>query len=130
MAAPLIFSGDMTKLDPFTLNVLCNSEVIAVDQDPLGKQAQILRHTDSEFVLVKDLEDGSKAVGLFNLREQPAKLMISWADLGISGKQHVRDVWRQKDLGKFKQGFQTEVPRHGVAFSSDWGGRNKNRKGL
>ncbi len=116
MAAPLIFSGDMTKLDAFTLNVLCNSEVIAVDQDPLGQQAKILRHTDSEFVLVKDLEDGSKAVGLFNLSEQPAKLTISWADLGISGKQHVRDLWRQKDLGKFKGEFKTEVPRHGVAF--------------
>ncbi len=45
MAAPLIFSGDMTKLDAFTLNVLCNAEVIAVDQDPLGKQAKILRQT-------------------------------------------------------------------------------------
>ena len=42
MAAPLIFSGDMAKLDAFTLNVLCNAEVIEVDQDPLGKQAKIL----------------------------------------------------------------------------------------
>ena len=116
MAAPLIFSGDMAKLDPFTLNVLCNSEVIDVDQDPLGRQAKILRQTDSEFVLVKELEDGSKAVGLFNLGEDPAKLSISWAELGISGRQEVRDVWRQKDLGKFRKEFQTEVPRHGVAF--------------
>jgi alpha-galactosidase len=114
MAAPLIFSGDMTKLDAFTLNVLCNSEVIAVDQDPLGKQAKILRQTPDEFILVKDLEDGSKAVGLFNLGERPAKLAISWTELGISGKQRVHDLWRQKDLGKFKPEFQAEVPRHGV----------------
>ena len=53
----------MTKLDPFTLNILCNAEVIDVNQDTLGKQARILRHTAGEFVLVKDLEDGSKAVG-------------------------------------------------------------------
>ncbi len=110
----------MTRLDAFTLNVLCNSEVIAVDQDPLGKQAQILRKTDNEFVMVKELEDGSKAVGLFNLSEQPAKLAVSWAELDISGKQHVRDLWRQKDLGRFNKEFQTEVPRHGVALVRLW----------
>lgn len=116
MAAPLIFSGDMAKLDPFTLNVLCNAEVIAVDQDPLGRQAKILRQTEDEFVLVKDLEDGSKAAGLFNLGEQPAKLVISWNELGISGKQRIRDLWRQKNLGKFSQKYEAEVPRHGVAL--------------
>ncbi len=114
MAAPLIFSGDMAKLDAFTLNVLCNAEVIAVDQDPLGKQAKLLRQSDNEYMMVKDLEDGSKAVGLFNLGEQPAKLSVSWTELGISGKQRVRDLWRQKDLGKFKNEFHAEVPRHGV----------------
>jgi alpha-galactosidase len=116
MAAPLIFSGDMAKLDPFTLNVLCNSEVIAVDQDPLGRQAKILRQSASEFVLVKELEDGSKAIGLFNLTEAPAKMAVSWTELGISGKQIIHDLWRQKDLEKSKKQFQTEVPRHGVAL--------------
>lgn len=120
MAAPLIFSGDMTKLDPFTLNVLCNAEVIAVDQDPLGRQAKILRHTDDQFVLVKDLEDGSKAVGLFNLSEQPATLAVSWDELGLIRKQHARDLWRQKDLGKFNQKFQAEVPGHGVELVRLW----------
>lgn len=120
MAAPLIFSGDMTKLDAFTLNVLCNAEVIAVDQDPLGRQAKILRQTAGEFVLVKDLEDGSKAVGLFNLGEQPAKLAVSWAELGVSGKERVRDLWRQKDLGVFNREFQAEVPRHGVSMVRLW----------
>lgn len=116
MAAPLIFSGDMSKLDPFTVNVLCNSEVIGVDQDPLGTQAKILRQQDEELALVKDLEDGSKAVGLFNLREHPTKLAVSWKELGISGKQRVRDLWRQKDIGEFADDFATEVPRHGVIF--------------
>ncbi|HLX72984.1 MAG TPA: putative Ig domain-containing protein [Verrucomicrobiae bacterium] len=116
MASPLIFSGDMSKLDAFTLNVLCNSEVIDVDQDPLGRQARILRHTAGEFVLVKELEDGSTAAGLFNLGEQPAQIAVSWIGLGISGKQHARDLWRQKDLGKFNEEFKAEVPRQGVMF--------------
>ena len=72
MAAPLIFSGDMAKFDPFTLNVLCNHEVIEVNQDPLGKQAKIIRKSDTEFVLAKEMEDGSIAVGLFNLQDEEA----------------------------------------------------------
>ncbi len=116
MAAPLIFSGDMARLDAFTLNVLCNPEVIEVDQDALGKQAKILRQTEGEFVLVKELEGGSRAVGLFNLAETPAKLSVSWGELGLPGKQNVRDLWRQKDVGVFGESFTTEVPRHGVAM--------------
>ena len=114
MAAPLIFSGDMARLDAFTLNVLCNAEVIEVDQDPLGKQAKILRRTDDEFVLVKDLEGGSKAIGLFNLSSGPRKTSVTWSDLGVKGKQKTRDLWRQKEVGVFKKSFEIEVPAHGV----------------
>ena len=71
MAAPLFYSGDITRLDAFTLNVLNNAEVIDVDQDPLGRQGRIVRKTDDEFVLAKPMEDGSMAVGLFNLSEAP-----------------------------------------------------------
>ena len=106
----------MAKLDPFTLNVLCNPEVIAVDQDPLGQQARILRQTGDEFVLVKPLEDGSQAVGLFNLSAQPRRLTVTWPDLGLSGKRRVRDLWRQRDIGRFKQAFEVEVPAHGVSL--------------
>jgi alpha-galactosidase len=116
MAAPLIFSGDMAKLDVFTLNVLCNAEVIEVDQDPLGKQAKILRQTSDEFVLVKELADGSQAVGLFNLSSHPRKISIAWNDLGISGNRRVRDLWRQRESGSFNQTLEIEVPRHGVAL--------------
>lgn len=116
MAAPLIFSGDMAKLDAFTLNVLCNHEVIEIDQDPLGKQARIQRQTRRELVLVKDLEDGSKAVGLFNLGPLPAKLAVTWDEIGLAGKQPVRDLWRQRDIGELEGKFEIEVPRHGVSL--------------
>ena len=116
MAAPLIFSGDMAKLDAFTLNILCNAEVIDVDQDPLGRQAKILRQTRDEFVLVKELEDGSKAVGLFNLASRPRNISIEGSDLGIGGNQQVRDLWRQKEIGSFDKTFEVAVPRHGVSL--------------
>ncbi len=114
MAAPLIFSGEMTHLDPFTLNVLCNSEVIDVDQDSLGKQAAIVRKTDDEFILEKPLEDGSTAVGFFNLTTAPRSISADWKQLGLNGTQTARDLWRQHDLGSFTGSFSPQVPPHGV----------------
>jgi alpha-galactosidase len=114
MAAPLVYSGDMSRLDEFTLNVLCNAEVIDVDQDPLGKQARIVRQSEEELVLAKPMEDGSVAVGLFNLGETEKPVGVKWEELGIKGKPRVRDVWRQKDLGAFADGYAVPVARHGV----------------
>jgi alpha-galactosidase len=116
MASPLFYSGVMTRLDAFALNILCNAEVIDIDQDVLGKQAAIVRHTDSEFVLAKPLEDGSLAVGLFNLSDAPAKLAVRWSELGLSGRYRVRDVWRQRDAGDSAEVFSAGVNAHGVAL--------------
>jgi len=115
MASPLIFSGDMARLDEFTLNILCNAELIAVNQDVLGKQARIVRQDQNEFVLAKPLEDGSVAVGLFNLAEQPRAMSVTWTELGIDGKQTARDLWRQKDLEVSDGKLTRTVARHGVA---------------
>ena len=116
MAAPLIFSGDMAMLDAFTLNVLCNAEIIEINQDSLGQQGRIIRQSRGDFILCKDLEDGSRAVGIFNLGDQPAKLTVTWTELSLFGKQRARDLWRQNDIGTFSDRFETKVPRHGVAM--------------
>ncbi len=116
MASPLIFSGDMAKLDPFTLNVLCSPELIDVDQDPLGKQARIVRQIAGELVLSKPMEDGSTAVGLFNLGPKAARLSVSWRELGLSGPQRVRDLWRQSDLPIARDAHEAEIPPHGVSI--------------
>jgi alpha-galactosidase len=120
MAAPLIFSGDMTKLDAFTLNILCNHEIIEIDQDLLGRQARIIKETPNVLILVKELEDGSKAAGLFNLGSVDARLTADWSSLGIAGRQRVRDLWRQRDLGTFGDTFSAEVPPHGVVVLRLW----------
>lgn len=121
MAAPLIFSGDMTKLDPFTLNILCNAEVIEIDQDPLGKQARIVSQTSTSLVLAKPLEDGSLAVGLFNLGPVPATVSVDLAALNLKGRQRARDLWRQKDLPAPVEGsYSADLPRHGVSLIRLW----------
>ena len=112
----LFIKCDLTKLDDFTLNQLTNDEVIAIDQDPLGKQGIAATKDPNYQVMVKDLEDGSKAVGLFNLTENDLKITAPWNTLKLSGKQKVRDLWRQKDLGVFGDKFDSEVPPHGVAL--------------
>ena len=116
LCSPLLIGCDMTKLDAFTANLLTNDEVLDVSQDPLGRQAGRIAKDGSREVWAKDMEDGSKVVGLFNVGEDEGSIGVKWAELGLSGKHGVRDLWRQKELGKFKDQFQTTVPRHGVVL--------------
>jgi alpha-galactosidase len=117
MAAPLFFSGDMRRLDLFTLNVLCNPEVIAVDQDALGVCARTVWLGEDTFALVKELEDGASAVGLFHRGEFEAEVSLTWSSLGLPSARSVRDLWRQQDLsGAAGERFATRVGRHGVVL--------------
>jgi alpha-galactosidase len=114
MASPLIYSGDMTRLDDFTLNILCNPEVIEVNQDPLGESGLVIKRNDEQFIMIKKLHDGSHAVGLFNRGMDPAEVNVTFSELQIKGRQPVRDLWRQKELGNYKDQFSAQVPSQGV----------------
>ncbi len=116
LAAPMVFGGDMTKLDDFTLSLLTNDEVLEVNQDVLGKQGRRVWKDGSCEVWAKPLEDGSLSVGLFNRGDEEARVAAKWDALGIQGKHKVRDLWRQKDLGWFDGQFETAVGRHGAAL--------------
>ena len=120
LAAPLLIGCDMTKLDDFTLNLLSNDEVIALDQDALGKSALCVLKDGDLRVYEKELEDGGRALGFFNLGSTPMKLDFNQlAKLGFSGKQSVRDLWRQKDLATVdaaKGILPLTIPAHGVVL--------------
>ncbi|MCX6896567.1 MAG: NPCBM/NEW2 domain-containing protein, partial [Verrucomicrobia bacterium] len=116
LASPLLIGCDMTQMDDFTLSLLTNDEVLEVNQDPLGRQAARVAQDGQLEVWAKDMEDGSKAVGLFNRSYTATTVTAKWADLNLTGKQTVRDLWRQKDLGNFTGEFKAEVPRHGVVL--------------
>lgn len=116
MASPLFYSGDMSSLDAFTLNVLCNPEVIAVDQDPLGECGKVIKQEDSTFIMIKNMADGTKAVGLFNRNHEQKEVTINWNELRLSGKQQLRDLWRQKSIGTYATSFKTVVPAQGVVM--------------
>jgi alpha-galactosidase len=113
VSAPLLLGNDLSELTPFTLNILENDEVIAVNQDSLGKQASTIFKDGDVRVLAKNLEDGTKAVGLFNTGSNSvATVTVKWSDLKISGSKPVRDLWRQKDLGNFRDEFSLKVAPH------------------
>lgn len=119
-SAPLLIGCDLEKLDDFTLNLLTNDEVIAVNQDALGKQGVCLQTIGELRIYVKELEDGGKAVAFANFGRE--KIKMSYKDfkkIGISGKQIVRDLWRQKDIAKInsdKGNLALDIPAHGVSF--------------
>jgi alpha-galactosidase len=116
LCSPLLIGCDMTRLDDFTLGLLTNDEVLDVSQDPLGHQAARVAKDGSLEVWAKELEDGAKAVGLFNRGDDAAMVTARWSDLGLTGMQIVRDLWRQKDLQACTGQFQASVPRHGVVL--------------
>jgi len=120
MAAPLLLGCDLTKVDEFTHNLLCNHEVIEVNQDPLGRMASCIAtrivtttYANETKVYAKEMEDGSMAVALFNLGDDTVPVSVTWAELKLKGPQMVRDLWRQKDLGKQAEKFSADLPRHG-----------------
>ncbi|UCD49241.1 MAG: glycoside hydrolase family 27 protein [Phycisphaerales bacterium] len=116
LCSPLLIGCDLTQLDEFTLNLLTNDEVLEVNQDPLGRQARRVSQDGYLEVWAKKMEDGSAAVGLFNRDETPKTVTAQWSDLGLTGPQRVRDLWRQKDLGTFTGQFEAEIPRHGCVL--------------
>jgi alpha-galactosidase len=119
-SAPLLIGCDLEKLDDFTLNLLTNDEIIAINQDILGKQGVCLQTIGELRVYVKELEDGGKAVAFTNFgREKVSMNYKDFSKLGIAGKQNVRDIWRQKDIAKINtisESLSLEIPAHGVAY--------------
>jgi len=114
LASPLLLGCDLTRLDPFTLNLLTNDEVLDVNQDPLGRQAVRVQHDDAQEIWAKPMSDGSTAVGLFNRSCLTRTVTLPFASLGLKGPHRLRDLWRQKDLGVAADTFAVKTPGHGV----------------
>jgi hypothetical protein len=122
LASPLLIGCDLDQLDAFTLNLLTNDEVLAVNQDPLGKQASQVRKTDDYEIWARNLEDGNVAVGLFNKTAKPMYVPVEIEDLQLTGKLSMRDIWTQTDLGKVQGHFEMKTQPHGARFVTLTGG--------
>jgi alpha-galactosidase len=116
MAAPLIFSGNMLTLDDFTKSILCNAEVIDINQDKLGKQGYAVYNEDLIEIWKKELSDGNTALAIFSKRPMKTLVTVDWKALGYEGENQVRDLWRQTDLGKTSAVTSFNIPRHGCVM--------------
>ncbi|HLK68690.1 MAG TPA: glycoside hydrolase family 27 protein [Bryobacteraceae bacterium] len=116
LAAPLLAGNDLRDMKPDIAAILMNKEVIAVDQDKLGKQGvRVAKDGDTE-VWAKPLADGGYAVALFNRGASVAKITAKWSDIGVTGKHKLRDLWKHQDLGGAADVYSADVPSHGVAM--------------
>jgi alpha-galactosidase len=102
MASPLIATNDVRNMNSETQRILLNDEVIAVDQDTLGKQAVLKIKNDVWNILVKPLSNGDYAIAILNRSNASQTTTINFSDLGLGGKYEIRDLWQHKNLGNSK----------------------------
>ena len=116
LAAPLIAGNDLADMTPTTLSILTNREVIAVDQDRLGKEGNRIWEQGPLQVWVKPLEGGAKAVGLFNTSYNPHVMTFRLSMIGFPADAHMRDLWKHEDVRATDGKYTVEVPGHGVVM--------------
>ena len=118
LAAPLMLGNDLRTMTPETLAILTNKEVIAVNQDPLGRQGRKVRDDGDFEVWSKELHDGTRAVILFNRSKQDAGMQFRWAEVGIPQRLEmtVTDLWDTTKSAKYRGSFSSVVPAHGVVM--------------
>lgn len=116
LAAPLIAGNDLSKMTPETLALLDNREVIAVDQDKLGREGDRIWAEGPEEIWAKPLSGGAKAVGLFNRAETPREISLRLSTLGFGSQAKLRDLWAGKDVEAKAGVYSVLVPRHGAVM--------------
>ena len=116
MAAPLFIGINLEHTPAEIMDILKNSEAIAIDQDTLGIQGWRVQKMDEKEVWMKPLSSGDLAVGLLNRGGQPVEITALWSHLCVDGKQRVRDVWAKKDDGVAEGAITRKVPKHGLAL--------------
>ena len=117
LAAPLLLGCDLTRIDDFTQRLICNPEVISIDQDSLGKAATRVWEQNKLQVWTRPLDDGTTAVSIFNLGHSPVTRTFNWNEMGMKGvlvgNKSVRDLWMRKDMGRLGS-LKVTVPAHGA----------------
>jgi alpha-galactosidase len=118
LAAPLMAGNDLRDMAPEIHDILTNKEVIAVNQDRLGREGRRVWKDGDREVWVKQEQDGSRAVVLLNRGNSEQKIPLKWEQLGYPGHLPavVRDLWMHKELGRFTGEFSAVVEPHGVVM--------------
>ena len=116
LAAPLLAGNDLRSVTPEILGILTNCEVIAIDQDPLGRQARRVKKDGDVEIWTRPLAARAQAVGVFNRGDTTALVTIRCEDLRLCGGYRMRDVWTHADAGTLAATQSVSVPSHGVVL--------------
>ncbi len=116
LAAPLLAGNDLRDMTQSIKDILMNREVIAIDQDPAGRQGKRLSQTGDQEVWVRDLAGGAKAIALFNRGGDAARITVKWADMGVDPGATARDLWAHADVKLSGPGYSATVASHGVVL--------------
>ena len=119
LSSPLLIGANLEHMDTFTLSLLTNNEVIAINQDALGKAAS-LKYTFPNQVEVwsKDLYGGGITVGLLNPADEEKEIKFPFTLIGKKGRYQVRDLWKKKMIGTDLKEMQAKIPPHGILLIS------------
>jgi alpha-galactosidase len=113
-AAPLVIGSDAGNLSAASLATLTNPDLLAIDQDRLGKQAVRVGPAGTTETWAKPLADGSVAVGLVNRGDSAAEIATTAAAIGVKASRlTVKDAWTHATT-EAKDSIRAEVPAHGV----------------
>ncbi len=118
MPSPLMLGGHQPDNDPWTLSLITNSDMLAINQDPLGKPGRRVSQKDRTEVWVRDLKDGGKAVGLFNRGETDATVTLNAGEAGLleNGPYQIKNVWTGKIVDMPGAEIAIPVPKHGAVL--------------
>jgi alpha-galactosidase len=115
LAAPLMAGNDLRKMTPDVLSILTNKDVIAIDQDKLGKQAYLFMDHISKLIYVKELSGGCWAVCWHNSGDQAFTQRINWPHFTfLKGRFEVKDVWKNQVIGTTGKNFDVKIDSHDV----------------
>lgn len=112
MSSVLALSNDLRHLTPEDKRILLNKEIIAIDQDPLGKAAERVVNEAGHQVFVRPLANDSHAVAILNSGDKAQRLSVSFKQLGLTGKYTVRDVWQHRDIARGATKWGGKVQAH------------------
>ncbi|MFF8730549.1 NPCBM/NEW2 domain-containing protein [Streptomyces sp. NPDC015171] len=126
MAAPLLIGTDLRKASQATFDILDNKDVIAVDQDPLGRQGSVVSSAGGRWVIAKEMKDGSRAVALFNETGTAQRIATGANAVGLpdAPAYTLRDLWQHRTYNTAGT-IAATVPAHGtvllrVSADPDW----------
>jgi alpha-galactosidase len=114
--SPLMFGGDLPSCDEWTLSLITNDEVLAVNQ--AGQKPRLLFRDGDKIAWISDVPDSKdKYIALFNLNDKEAiGVSADFVKMGLASRCRVKDLWTHKELGEFESSFSQKLNAHAAGL--------------